>query len=78
MTTISRSKDRSDYRTLETKELLEEARTGVRVNWQELAVVLCERLYDKEWERRGDSGYQGDDGYQGDWNYCPSCGFELD
>jgi hypothetical protein len=59
-------KDRDYYRALETKELLEEARTGVRVNWHELAVVLCERIYDNRWEN-------------GTLNsHCPECGAELD
>lgn len=37
-------KDRDYYRCLETKELIEEVRRGVRVNWQELAIVLAERM----------------------------------
>ena len=41
-------KDRDYYRCLEVKELLEEVRRGVRVNWQELAIVLAERVEDNE------------------------------
>lgn len=59
-------KDRDHYRALETKELLEEARTGVRVNWQELAIVLCERIYDNNYELRGVG------------TYCPRCDYEID
>lgn len=37
-------KDRNDYRTMATKELQEEVLRGINVDWQELAIVLAERL----------------------------------
>lgn len=42
-------KDRNYYRTLSNKELHEEAVRGVDVDWQELAVVLAERLVDADY-----------------------------
>jgi hypothetical protein len=38
-------KDRDYYRGLSNNLLIEEQRRGVRVNWQELSVVLAERLH---------------------------------
>lgn len=38
------SKDRSYYRSMESSELIEEATRGVGVDWQELSIVLAERL----------------------------------
>lgn len=58
------TKDRSDYRSMDTRELLEEAMRGVRVDWHELAVVLTERLYDAERETA--------------WRkHCDNCGHRL-
>jgi hypothetical protein len=42
MTTITR--DRSYYRDMTNKELVETARCGVSPDWQELAIVLAERV----------------------------------
>lgn len=64
MTTIM-TKDRDYYRTQTTNELIEEAKRGVNVNWLELATVLTERLYDSEWEHRGEP------------TYCPRCDNEI-
>ena len=48
------NKDRSYYRRLNKSELTEEVTCGVNVNWQELAIVLHERLEAQlrtdEWE----------------------------
>lgn len=45
-------KDRDYYRCLSNRELLEEARRGVRVAWEELATVLAERIEinERDWE----------------------------
>lgn len=37
-------KDRNDYRTMSTRDLQEEVLRGINVDWQELAIVLAERL----------------------------------
>jgi hypothetical protein len=39
-------KDRSDYRTMDTRDLIEEARREVHVDYRELAWALAERLHD--------------------------------
>lgn len=41
------TKDRSYYRTLNAKQLVEEARYGVNVNWQELSTVMAECIDDQ-------------------------------
>jgi hypothetical protein len=51
MSTIIGGKDRSDYRTLPTQLLIEEARYTPNV---ELCVVLAERLQDAERNQRYD------------------------
>lgn len=38
------SKDRNYYRCMATSELKEEVRRGINVDWEELAIVLAERL----------------------------------
>lgn len=38
------TKDRNDYRSMDTRQLQEETRYGTTVNWQELAIALAERL----------------------------------
>lgn len=50
MTTVT--KDRDYYRALRDEELLLETKESVptHVDWQELAIVLAERLKDAEWE----------------------------
>ena len=53
MTTITR--DRSYYRHMTNKELVETARCGVNLDWQELAIVLAERVDDLK--RRLDDGH---------------------
>lgn len=37
-------KDRTHYRCEPDSELVEEVKRGVHVDWQELAIVLAERL----------------------------------
>lgn len=37
-------KDRNDYRCMSTRDLQEEVKRGLHVDWQELAIVLAERL----------------------------------
>jgi hypothetical protein len=37
-------KRRDDYRCMSTDELIEETKRGHNLNWEELAVVLAERL----------------------------------
>lgn len=52
-------KDRNYYRAMTNGELIEETRRGVHVSWEELAVVLAERVEDNE----------------RDYSYdCPNCG----
>lgn len=45
-------KDRDTYRAMSNAELVEEARRGVHVHWQELATVLAERMenYQRDYE----------------------------
>lgn len=58
-------KDRDYYRGQTTNALIEEVRCGVQVNWQEISVVLVERLYDAR-----DEFYEAG-------RYCPHCDREL-
>lgn len=44
------TKDRTDYRSMDTAQLCEETRYAVNPNWQELAIVLAERLESKQRE----------------------------
>jgi hypothetical protein len=37
-------KDRNDYRSMSTKELQHEVKYPINPDWQELAIVLAERL----------------------------------
>ena len=37
-------KHRTDYRTMDNYELINESDYGIGVNWKELALVLAERL----------------------------------
>jgi hypothetical protein len=37
-------KDRNYYRAMNLKELREQAKYGINVNWTELAIALTERL----------------------------------
>jgi hypothetical protein len=37
-------KDRTYYRTMSTRELREEVKYGINVDWKELAIALAERL----------------------------------
>ena len=53
MTTITR--DRNYYRHMTNRELVETARCGVNLDWQELAIVLAERVDDLK--RRLDDGH---------------------
>ena len=43
------TKDRDYYRALPTRELLEEVKFAIveKVDWQELAIALAERLHNK-------------------------------
>jgi hypothetical protein len=38
------TKDRNDYRSMDTRQLQEETRYAVSLDWQELAIALAERL----------------------------------
>ena len=58
-------KDRDYYRGLTTNALIEEVQRGVGVNWQEISVVLVERLYDTR-----DEFYEAG-------RYCPHCDKEI-
>jgi hypothetical protein len=46
MTTTKLTRDRSYYRQMTNKELVEQAETYMHTNWQELAIVLAERVSD--------------------------------
>jgi len=37
-------KDRTDYRTMDNAELINQSDYGIDVDWKELALVLAERL----------------------------------
>lgn len=52
------SKDRHYYRSMSNKELLDEINYGTGTDWQELAIVLAERL---EREERKEGRYCDDD-----------------
>jgi hypothetical protein len=49
------TRDRSYYRHMTNRELVETARCGVSPDWQELAIVLAERVDDLK--RRLDDGH---------------------
>lgn len=50
--------DRNYYRQLGHNELLDTVQMGINVNWQELAIVLAERLEDEVFlPRESDSDY---------------------
>ena len=49
------TRDRSYYRDMTNKELVETARCGVNLDWQELAIVLAERVSDLK--HRLDNGH---------------------
>lgn len=68
------TKDRNYYRQFNHRELLETVKMGINVNWQELATVLAEMLEDGVKDRQEEAVERH---YDGDWNYCPSCGYEL-
>lgn len=38
------TRDRNDYRSMDTRQLQEEIRYAVSPDWQELAIALAERL----------------------------------
>lgn len=57
------TKDRTYYRCLTNKELIEEAKRGLNVDWQELGTVIAERLEDML--------------RINDWEHCPHCGGAL-
>jgi hypothetical protein len=44
MTTTKLTRDRNYYRQMTNKELVEQAETYMHTNWQELAIVLAERV----------------------------------
>ena len=57
------TKDRNYYRQFGHNELLDTVKLGVNVNWQELAIVLAERLEDEvkdKDEAAPDPAYDGD------------------
>lgn len=58
-------KDRDYYRGQTTTALIEEVRCGVHVNWQEISIVLVERLYNSR------------DEFYDHAAYCPHCDREL-
>ena len=45
------TRDRTYYRSLSDRELVEQATYGVNVDWQELAIVLSERVQTLKAER---------------------------
>lgn len=47
MTTNRQIKDRSYYRALSSKQLVEEALRGVNVDWRELSTVMAECIEDQ-------------------------------
>jgi anti-sigma28 factor (negative regulator of flagellin synthesis) len=55
MTTTRLTRDRSYYRQMTNKELVEQAETYMQTNWQELAIVLAERVSDLK--HRLDNGH---------------------
>jgi hypothetical protein len=55
MTTTKLTRDRSYYRQMTNKELVEQAETYMQTNWQELAIVLAERVSDLK--HRLDNGH---------------------
>lgn len=57
------TKDRNYYRCLTNAELIEAAKRDVNPDWQELALVLSERLDAQEREY--------------DPRYCPTCDQEV-
>ncbi len=44
------TRDRDYYRALSTDELLDEVKYAISPRWEELSIVLAERLKDAEWE----------------------------
>lgn len=57
------TKDRCDYRAMGNRELIEEAKRGTRIAWEELAIALAEKLEAEEFN----PSY---------WNSCPRCGYD--
>lgn len=57
------TKDRDYYRGLTNRELIDEAKNAIRPDWQELAIVVAERLEKEEFN-------------PSNWNRCPRCGYE--
>ena len=55
MTTTKLTRDRNYYRQMTNKELVEQAETYMHTNWQELAIVLAERVSDLK--HRLDNGH---------------------
>jgi anti-sigma28 factor (negative regulator of flagellin synthesis) len=55
MTTTKLTRDRNYYRQMTNKELVEQAETYMHTNWQELAIVLAERV--TSLKRRLDNGH---------------------
>lgn len=55
MTTTRLTRDRNYYRQMTNKELVEQAETYMHTNWQELAIVLAERVSDLK--HRLDNGH---------------------
>lgn len=58
---ILNHKDRTYYRQQTKAELLDEAKRGLNVDWQELCIALAERVEGEEYEARA-------------WE-CPHCGY---
>ena len=57
------TKDRDYYRALTNRELIDETKNAIRPDWQELAIVVAERLEKEEFN-------------PSNWNRCPRCGYE--
>lgn len=50
-------KDRNDYRCMGTAELCSETKYAINPNWEELAIVLAERLTTKRYDYYAYYGY---------------------
>lgn len=57
------TKDRDYYRGLTNRELIDETKNAIRPDWQELAIVVAERLEKEEFN-------------PSNWSSCPRCGYE--
>lgn len=51
--TIIGGKDRTDYRSMSTQELIDETKYAIGPQWKELAIALAERLEKKQRQLEG-------------------------